>query len=166
VSVENIKNLQGSEKFVSESEFERLYKNRPEKGDLLMTRIGSVGDCAVVDFDEPIAFYVSLALVKPDRNKLVSSYLKFYLESARGKAELYKRTLHQAVPVKINLGDVGKVEISLPPLEMQRKIVARLNLFQTVTESLSHGLPGEIEARRKQYVYYRDKLLTFKELVA
>ncbi len=164
VSVENIKNLKGSEKFIAKSVFEKLYKNKPARGDVIMTRIGSVGDCALVDFDEPIAFYVSLALIKPDPKKVDSAYLKFYLESYRGRAELYKRTLHQAVPLKINLGDIGKISVILPPLEVQKEIVSRLISFQEITESVGTGLPGEIRARREQHEHYRDKLLSFKEL--
>jgi type I restriction enzyme S subunit len=53
--------------------------------------------------------------------------------------------------------------IPVPPLDEQERIVAILDRFDTLTNNLSSGLPAEIEARRKQYEYYRDKLLTFKE---
>ena len=56
------------------------------------------------------------------------------------------------------------VKIPLPPLEVQRKIVEILDQFHTLTTSLTEGIPAEIEARRKQYTYYRNKLLTFKDL--
>ena len=55
------------------------------------------------------------------------------------------------------------LKIPLPPLEVQRKIVEILDQFHTLTTSLTEGIPAEIEARRKQYNYYRNKLLTFKE---
>ncbi|MBR2124154.1 MAG: restriction endonuclease subunit S [Acetobacter sp.] len=55
------------------------------------------------------------------------------------------------------------VKIPLPPLEVQGKIVEILDQFHTLTTSLTEGIPAEIEARRKQYQYYRDKLLSFKE---
>lgn len=54
--------------------------------------------------------------------------------------------------------------ISLPPLEEQRRIVSILDRFDKLTNDLSSGLPAEIEARRKQYEYYRDRLLSFDEL--
>ena len=53
--------------------------------------------------------------------------------------------------------------VPLPPLEVQRKIVEILDQFHTLTTSLTEGIPAEIEARRQQYQYYRDKLLSFKE---
>lgn len=56
------------------------------------------------------------------------------------------------------------LSISLPPLEEQRRIVSILDRFDKLTNDLSSGLPAEIEARRKQYEYYRDRLLSFDEL--
>lgn len=65
LSVENIATLK-SEKYISEEAFERDYKVYPEKGDILMTRIGDVGTTNVVETAEKVAFYVSLALLKPN----------------------------------------------------------------------------------------------------
>lgn len=53
--------------------------------------------------------------------------------------------------------------ITLPSIEEQNRIVEILDRFNTLCNDLSAGLPAEIEARQKQYEYYRDKLLTFKE---
>lgn len=58
-----------------------------------------------------------------------------------------------------------KMKIPVPPLEEQERIVAILDRFDTLCNDLTSGLPAEIEARKKQYRYYRDKLLTFKEAV-
>ena len=55
--------------------------------------------------------------------------------------------------------------VPVPPLEVQQRIVDILDKFDTLVNDISQGLPAEIEARRKQYEYYRDKLLTFKEKV-
>lgn len=56
------------------------------------------------------------------------------------------------------------IRIPVPGLEEQRKIADVLDKFDALVNDISSGLPAEIEARRKQYEYYRDKLLTFKEL--
>jgi len=56
--------------------------------------------------------------------------------------------------------------IPIPPLEEQKRIVAILDRFDNLCNDLTSGIPAEIEARRKQYEYYRDKLLTFKEAKA
>lgn len=61
---------------------------------------------------------------------------------------------------------IKKVEIPIPPLTEQNRIVAILDRFEVLTTPLQHGLPAEIAARRQQYEYYRDKLLDFKRKTA
>ena len=56
--------------------------------------------------------------------------------------------------------------IPLPPQAEQDRIVSILDKFDIITADLTKGLPAEIEARKKQYEYYRDKLLTFPEAKA
>lgn len=60
-------------------------------------------------------------------------------------------------------GDITSVILPIPSHEVQEKIVRILDRFDQLCNDLTSGLPAEIEARRKQYEYYRDKLLTFKE---
>lgn len=57
----------------------------------------------------------------------------------------------------------SQIKIPYPPLEEQERIVAILDRFDKLCNDITQGLPAEIEARKKQYEYYRDKLLTFKE---
>ena len=59
---------------------------------------------------------------------------------------------------------MAKIKIPVPSLEKQEHIVAILDRFDTLCSDITSGLPAEIEARQKQYEYYRDKLLTFKEI--
>ena len=59
---------------------------------------------------------------------------------------------------------LGKVMLPIPPLSVQNKLITILDKFDAICTNLSVGLPAEIEARRKQYEYYRDKLLTFKKV--
>ena len=56
------------------------------------------------------------------------------------------------------------LEIGVPSLDVQERIINVLDNFDAICSDLNIGLPAEIEARRKQYEYYRDKLLSFKEL--
>ncbi len=51
----------------------------------------------------------------------------------------------------------------MPPIEEQKRVVSILDRFDVICNDLTSGLPAEIEARQKQYEYYRDKLLSFKE---
>ncbi len=61
---------------------------------------------------------------------------------------------------------LNNLRISVPPLEVQREVVGILDQFSQLANDISIGLPAELAARRKQYEYYRDKLLTFKEASA
>ena len=163
VSVENIKALGQSEKFISEEEFAKNYKIKPVKNDVFMTRIGSIGTCAVIENDEPLAYYVTLTLLRPNASIMLSNYLKYIIESGVGVRELRKRTLVNATPIKINLGEIGKIVLPVPSLDEQTRIVEILDKFDALVNDISIGLPAEIAARRQQYAYYRDKLLSFKE---
>ena len=63
----------------------------------------------------------------------------------------------------VSMAEMRKLQIPVPPLEEQERIVAILDRFDKLCNDISQGLPAEIEARKKQYEYYRDKLLSFKE---
>lgn len=155
VSVENIGAPYSSQKYISEEDYSKNYKTKPQKGDVLMTRIGDVGTCAVLNSDEPIAYYVSLALLRPNVQFVQSNYVKYILESNIGKRELRKKTLLTAVPLKINLGDVGKLKLPIPSISEQERIVGILDTFTSSIDNLKQ----QIAQRRKQYEYYRDQLL-------
>ena len=73
--------------------------------------------------------------------------------------------VHGNIP-KLTQGDLKELEIPVPPLPVQEKIVRIMDKFSFLVNDLSSGLPAEIEKRRQQYEYYRDKLLTFKRKAA
>lgn len=158
VSVENINNLYETKKYISYEDFNK-YKVKPRINDLIMTRIGKIGVCTVVDRDEELAYYVTLALIRPNAS-VNTKYLKYAIESKNGRKELRKRTLVNAVPIKINLGDIGKIKIPIPPLPVQEEIVRILDNFTELTAQLTAELTAELTARKQQYEHYRDKLFT------
>lgn len=98
---------------------------------------------------------------KPEiiRNK----YLYYVLKNM--EPELNKMKRGAGVP-HVSGEELRNVLIPVPPLQAQDRLVAILDRFDTLCNDLTSGLPAEIEARQKQYEYYRDKLLTFKELSA
>lgn len=63
--------------------------------------------------------------------------------------------------IDVSANDLAKISIPLPPIEEQERIVAILDKFDTLVNSISEGLPKEIQQRRQQYEYYREQLLTF-----
>ena len=66
----------------------------------------------------------------------------------------------------IPMSEMRKLKIPVPHIEHQQSIVTLLDRFDTLCNDITTGLPAEIEARKKQYEYYRDKLLTFPEAKA
>lgn len=75
----------------------------------------------------------------------------------------YIKSLGKGSQTNINVKVVRNIQIPIPPLSEQQRIVSILDKFDTLTTSISEGLPKEIELRRKQYEFYRDKLLSFAQ---
>ena len=132
LSVENISTLK-SEKYISEEAFQRDYKVYPQKGDVLMTRIGDVGTPNVVETTEKVAFYVSLALLKP--TKINSYFLCNSIQSPLFQKGLKDRTLVTAIPQKINKDEIGKVNIILPASSQEQQLIGEYfrNLDRLIT---------------------------------
>lgn len=129
-----------STKFISEAEFARLSKSsRIERGDVLMTRIGSIGDCKYVDWDVRAGYYVSLALLK-FRNATLASYFTHYSRSAAFKQEIELHSLAHAIPRKINLGPISHVRLPVPPAEEQMAIAECLSDAEALIDSLEQLL--------------------------
>ena len=91
----------------------------------------------------------------------LNKFLFYYLQSQN--SEILKMKKEGGVPA-INQSDLIQMQIPLLPIERQQSIVKILDRFDVICNDLTSGLPAEIAARQKQYEYYRDKLLTFKEL--
>ena len=87
-----------------------------------------------------------------------------YEENLRQKKEASASAPSAAQPKKASAASALKrIKVPIPPLEEQRRIVLILDKFDSLVNDLSIGLPAELEAWRKQYEYYRDRLLTFEE---
>jgi type I restriction enzyme S subunit len=113
-------------KFISTKEHNELIKRcRPEKGDILLTRIGALGDTKLIDWDVEASIYVSLALLKVRRD-VDSRYLYCYTQCRKFVEDIEGRSLMNATPKKINMGDISGVPIFMPPLAEQTAIAALL----------------------------------------
>ena len=112
--------------------------------------------------EKPIAVSGHTAIIRHSQNP---KYLSYYFSSAWFQKE--KRKFAQGTKViEVSPKKIGKAFIPVPSLEEQERIVAILDKYDALVNDISRGLPAEIEARMKQYEYYRDKLLTFKEKAA
>lgn len=100
---------------------------------------------------------VRLVTIVPDISKITVEYLNYVLDITEVGSS------GGSIP-QLTVPKIKDVEIPVPPLEEQQRIVDILDRFDALVNDISSGLPAEIAARRKQYEHYRDQLLTFKEL--
>ena len=112
---------------------------------------GTIGYCALRE--TPFFPVVRLICAIPN-NTINAKYLRYAIE------ELKFQVPTSGIP-QLTIPMVSNYQIPVPSLEEQEKIVDILDRFETLTNDLTNGLPAEIAARKKQYEYYRDKLLTF-----
>ena len=135
-----------------------------ENGDLLFAITGE----SVEDIAKTIAYvgkekcYAGgdIVVMKHNQNAKYLSYALSTTDAIRQKGigKVKSKVVHSNVP------SIQEIVIPLPSLEEQNKIANILDSFHNLVNDISSGLPAEIELRQKQYEYYRDKLLTFKEL--
>ncbi|GHR99805.1 hypothetical protein JP0112_07090 [Helicobacter pylori] len=96
------------------------------------------------------------------KETLINRYLYYVLTNMQNY--LYSISNRSAIPYSISSNNIMQITIPIPPLEIQQEIVKILDQFSTLTTDLLAGIPAEIEARKKQYEYYREKLLSFKPI--
>ena len=124
-----------------------------------ITVAGSGAGAGFVQYwDKPI--FVCDAFSVKGIDDLTSTKFLYYVLLSKQEA-IYATKKGGGVP-HVHISSIKDFEIPIPPLEVQRQIVQILDRFDALCNDLTQGLPAEIEARRKQYEYYRDQLLTFK----
>ena len=151
-----------SKEYISKDDYlEVMRRGLPKIGDLLITTEAPCGNVALVD-REDIALAQRIIKYRPKRENVNRNFLKHYLLSKEFQDVLQKNATGGTVK-GIKGSKLHELNVPVPPLEVQQRIVGILDRFDTLCNDISSGLPAEIEARQKQYEYYRDKLLTFKE---
>ena len=140
-----------------------VYTNEPkkyaEKNSIVMSVRAPVGDTNMVN--RKISIGRGLCSILADEKISLTKYLYYYIKS---NVDKLKAMSNGSTFEAINSESIRKFTVSLPPLEEQQRIVDILDRFDKLCNDISEGLPAEIEARQKQYEYYREKLLTFKKL--
>ena len=89
-----------------------------------------------------------------------AKFISYYMATGRFNKDKRRHAFGTKV-IDVAPKNLAKIEFPVPPLEEQQRIVDILDRFDSLTTSLSEGLPAELAARRSQYEYYRDQLLTF-----
>ena len=125
-------------------------------GTVLVTLQGTIGRVAITQYDcyvdRTLAVFTSY---KTDINK------KYFAHQLKAKFDLEKESARGSTLKTITKEEFSEFKIPVPSLAEQARIVAILDKFDALTNSITEGLPREIELRQKQYEYYRDLLLGF-----
>lgn len=138
-----------------------MHRGFPQVGDVLITTEAPCGNVAQVDRAD-IALAQRVIKLRGKTNILRNRYLKFILLSQLFQDRLMKAANGSTVK-GIKGSTLLRLSIPVPSLDVQDKIADVLDNFDKVCNDLHIGLPAEIEARKKQYEFYRDSLLTFLE---
>ena len=134
------------------------------KNDIVMAvtseNVEDVCKCTAWLGNENIAVSGHTAIIHHNQN---AKYLSYYFHSAMFFAQK-KRLAHGTKVIEVTPNALNDIVIPLPSLDEQKRIVGILDRFDALCNDLSSGLPAEIEARQKQYEYYRDRLLNFEPI--
>ena len=129
-------------KYVSLNEHEILIKRcKPERGDILYSKNGTIGIAKIVDWDWEFSVFVSLALIKPKPN-MMTAYLFHFLNSDLVKEQIRKQAKQGAV-TNLHLEEIRKFKVALPPLPEQRQIA---EILTTVDDKI-----GVLQDKKAQY---------------
>ena len=147
--------------FVSSNTAKKLRK--VNYGDVIITNTSE----NVEDVGKAVAYYGKkqgvtgghATIFKPSE-RIISKYFVYYTQTADFSNQKRKYAKGTKV-IDLSANDLAKIKIPLPSIKEQARIVAILDKFETLTTSISEGLPKEIALRRKQYEYYREQLLSF-----
>ena len=152
-----------SKEYISPEDYDEvMHRGLPKIGDVLITTEAPCGNVAQID-NENIALAQRVIKYRPKSNNLNSTFLKYVLLGKEFQDKLERAATGGTVK-GIKGSKLHQLTIPVPSIEEQEHIVAILDRFDTLCNDISEGLPAEIEARQKQYEYYRDKLLTFTQL--
>jgi type I restriction enzyme S subunit len=134
-----------------------------EPGDLLVARTGATfGKTVLITDSSPALFASFLIRITVKKDVLLPGFYWHFAQSTSYWTQAEKLVSRAGQP-QFNANALKRIRLPVPTLDDQRRIVAILDKFDALVNDLSIGLPAELQARRRQYEYYRDRLLTFRE---
>lgn len=146
--------------YITWSKYDESPEIKTYNGDIIFCKTASVGKVAVVK-NLPYKATINPQLVVLKNIQCSASFLAYVLETNSIQSKVISMAGVGSVP-NISQKALSDIYIPIPSLYEQQRIVDILDMFNALANDLAAGLPAEIEKRRLQYEYYRDKLLTFK----
>lgn len=135
-----------------------------EANSFILATTATIGEHALIIADSLAnQRFTNLKVRKSLSNLLVTKFIYYYMFIVD---DFCKKNTNVSGFASVDMDKLKRMPFPIPPLELQEKIVAILDRFETLVNDLTNGLPAEIAAVKDQYEYYRNKLLTFKKLTA
>ncbi len=148
--------------FITEKQAKGLRKGFAKPGDVLITHKGTIGRTAIVSEEYEYIILTPQVTYYRILNGIDNRYLKYFFESEGFQKQMNKMASLGGTRAYIGITAQHELSVKLPKMDVQKRIVDFMEKFDVLCNSTTDGIPAEIEARQKQYEYYRDKLLTFK----
>lgn len=150
---------------IDKTKFDELKRFEIRPGDMIVSCSGTIGKTFIIPQNAPQGVINQALLKLTPHKELNVFYLQYFFENTISKI-LNGIARGGAIKNVPSVSELKKIAIPVPPISEQERIVAILDRFDSLCNDLTSGLPAEIEARQKQYEYYRDKLLSFKDVNA
>ncbi|EPF22789.1 MAG: restriction endonuclease subunit S [Microcystis aeruginosa Ma_MB_F_20061100_S19] len=132
--------------YISEEDYQKISKRSPlDKGDVLLTCLGTIGNVAIFNEDSNFSLVRNIALLKPNYKKTTSEFLKFILKTDYLQRQIKSRS-KQSSQAALYIGEIEQLKIFLPPIELQRKYS---NLSQEI---------NDLHKKLEQDEFYQDNL--------
>lgn len=148
-------------KYIDNSDLSKLSRSKLHIGDMIFTYVGTIGQVALIDKEDKYYLAPNVALIRSTTDKLIPKYMRYYFQSGQFWHTQINKLLQSSSMKNIPMEKIRKFKLPLPPIDAQKRLVKVLDNFDAICSDLNIGLPAEIEARQKQYEYYRDALLTY-----
>jgi len=123
----------------------------------------ALAKCFLVDENNRYTLNQRIGALRVKNKNIIDTKFLYYFLNRNRQLLKYDNGVDQT---NLKKNEILSVNIPIIPLKEQKRIVAILDHFDALCNDLTSGIPAEIEARQKQYEYYRDKLLSFKEVTA
>ena len=140
-----------SVKYIDGSNFKKLSRSKLYINDMLFTYVGTIGEVALIDVDDKYYLAPNVARIRFTSDFIIPKFMRFYFQSNLFVDTQINRYLSCSSMKNLTMENIRKFLVPIPPLAIQAEIVRMLDTFT------------ELTARKKQYTYYRDQLLTFEE---
>ena len=136
-------------KYISSDEHNVLFKRcNPEKGDVLITKSGTIGRTAIVNVSTPFSLFVSVALIKPNRKRIEPKYLMYSLDKYIASIDI-SQVIKGGVVKNLHIEDIKKIAIPLPSLSEQKAIVKKIETAFAFADKAQAAITDALEQAKQ-----------------